>query len=290
MAGAPELSLDHVGYVGRDLAALRGAMQRMGFSCTDPRPLLRAAEAGGAAQAMQQESCHIVLGTGYLELSAVLTDDPGHHLAAYRARGTGLHILALGTPDVDAAEARCRAAGLPVTRASDATRRIDYGLRHGAARFRWFMLEPQAAPDGLVCVVRNDTPELVYQPEVQRHANGALALEELALQVDDLDAACARYAKLPGVGPVRTGPAGAASLALAGGALWLATPAAFTARFGDAAAGLGAPRFGAIRLRVSSLAAATSLLRERGVAWQRRGAEIVVPAAEACGAVLVFAE
>ncbi len=290
MAGAAPLSLDHVGYVGRDMAALRGAMQRLGFSCTEPRPLLRAAEEGGAPQSLQQESCHVVLGTGYLELSAVLTDDPKHHLAAYRARGTGLHILALGTQEVDAVEALCRAAGLPVTHASDATRHIDYGTRHGAARFRWFMLEPQAAPDGLVCVVRNDTPGLVYQPEVQRHANGALALEELALQVDDLDAACARYAALPGIGAPRVGPAGAATLALDGGALWLATPGAFAARFGDAAAGLETARFGALRLRVASLAAATSLLRERGVAWQRRGAEVVVPAAEACGAVLVFAE
>jgi len=63
------------------------------------------------------------------------------------------------------------------------------------------------------------------------------------------------------------------------------------ARFGAAAvAGLPAGRFAALQVRVAQLAAAESLLRERGVACERRAAELVVPAAEACGAVLALRE
>jgi hypothetical protein len=286
------LALDHVGYVGADMGALRATMQRLGFACTDPRPLLREAADGGAPQSLQQESCHVVFGAGYLELSAVLTDDPRHHLGAYRARGTGLHILALGSDDVDARQARCRAVGIAVTAASNAARRIDYGTRHGEARFRWFMLEPHAAPDGLVCVVRNETPELVFQPAVQQHDNGAVALVEMALQVDDLQAAARRYGALLDV-DVDGGAAaraGSVALALQGGSLWIATPAAFQARFGAAAAGIATPRFAAAGVRVTNLAAAATLLRARGVPCERRGAELVVPAHAACGAVMVFTE
>ena len=54
-----------------------------------------------------------------------------------------------------------------------ASRAVEYGARHGEARFEWFMLEPAASPEGLLCLVRHETPGLVHQREVESHPNGA---------------------------------------------------------------------------------------------------------------------
>ena len=62
-------------------------------------------------------------------------------------------------------------------------------------------------------------------------------------------------------------------------------------RFGAAAvAGLAPGRFAGLQLRVAQLATTAAWLREGGVPFELRGAEVVVPAAQACGAVLAFRE
>ncbi|MCS6946335.1 MAG: VOC family protein, partial [Steroidobacteraceae bacterium] len=197
------LTLDHVGYVGRDLAPLRAAMQRLGFAPTEPQPLLAVDPATGRDVPLDQHSCHVVLERGYLELSAVLTRDPAHHLAPWLARGTGLHILALGSDDPAALRDRCLRNGLPCSAVAAATRRIEYGQRQGIARFQWFMLQPSATPAGLICFVRNETPQLVYQPEVSRHPNGAVALEEIYLVSPDVQRFSAQHAVWLGRAPTR---------------------------------------------------------------------------------------
>lgn len=305
-------TLDHVGFVAPRLAPLVESMRRLGFATTAPRPLLRVDAASGASVPLHQESCHAVFASGYVELSAVLTDDPAHHLAAWRARGTGLHILALGSEDPDADFRRCSAAGLPCSAPADAGRRIEYGARHGDARFRWFMLRPEASPEGLLCWVRNLVPELVFQPEVTTHPNGVLSLDEVVLQVNSPGAVAQRLAlasglvpRQPGAVPARDAakpqagsgvvPAGEQATQRfelgGGGALTIATPEALRERFGaDALAGVATGRYAALGLRVRDLAVAAALLRGNGVACERRGAELVVPAAAACGAVLALRE
>ncbi|MFO1456624.1 MAG: VOC family protein [Steroidobacteraceae bacterium] len=297
--GAP--TLDHLGFVGDDLDRLVGAMRRLGFATTTPRELQRESPSGGAPVSLHQSSCHAVLPQGYLEFSAVSTDDPAHHLAAYRARGTGLHILALGSVDPDGDWRRCRDAGLPCSEPAFASRAIEYGLRHGTARFRWFMLAPAAAPEGLLCFAHNLNPELVFQPEVSSHPNGAQALVEVMIQAPSTRELAPRFGALLGVAALpapepdgRAAPGGAEVLRfpLAGDAcLTVLSPAAMRERFG-AAAVAAAPvgRLAGLQLRVARLATTAACLREGGVPFEARGAELVVPAGEACGAVLSFRE
>ena len=229
---------------------------------------------------------------GYVELSAVLTDDPAHHLAAYRARGDGLHILALGSPDPDADWRRCTAAGLPCSAPAGASRRIDYGSRHGEARFRWFMLQPQASPEGLLCLVRNETPELVFQPEVSRHANGTEALCEVIVHATDPAALASRLSTVTGNAPdpIRSDPTHALRYTLdGGGSLTLLSSAALHERFGaDAARNVPTDRFAALQFRVHDLVATAALLTRNAVPFTRRGPELIVPPAAANGAILAF--
>lgn len=282
-------SLDHVGFVGSSLEPMRASMQRLGFLPTEPRLLMRVDTATGELVSLGQESCHVVLEAGYVELSAVLTADPSHHLAAYLPRGPGLHILALGHDDVDAAASAAAAGGVPCTAPAGAARRIDYGLRHGEARFRWFMVEPQASPEGLVCVVRNLTPELVFQPEVMAHPNGALGLAEVFLRVADPVRAARRFEALLGTA-AEPAEHGGLQFSLAGGRLTLSDGAGLERRLGPCVAQIPDGRFAGMRIRVADLTTACAALERGGVPAHARGHERIVTPPQACGAVLVFTE
>jgi hypothetical protein len=282
------LSLDHVGFVGRDMTRLSEQWRRLGFAPTEARELMAGRPGTAGHRPLHQQSCHIVLRTGYIELSAVLTDDPAHHLAPWRARGDGLHILALGDDAVDARAAACRAAGLPVTEPAEASRRIEYGTRHGDARFRWFMVQAQAATEGLVCYVRNETPELVYQDAVAAHANTAAALAGTLVATSELDAARRRWTRLLGRGPDRADAAQCDWDLAHGGTFGLATRAALAARFGRAAYDVGDERLACVRLGVRDLGAARAALAAGDVLHEVIGGAIVVPPAAATGAILAF--
>lgn len=273
-APAGVVSLDHVGYVGASMPALRATMQRLGFAPTEPTLLMRANPHSGALESLQQESCHAVFGRSYIELSAVLTADPAHHLAAYRARGDGLHILALGAADVAAAHAHCIEHGVPVTAPARAARRIDYGNLHGEARFEWFMVLPASAPEGLICWVRNLTPQLVFQPQVSRHPNGAVDVVEVQIETQDPESAAARYAGWLGVAPARTNDG--LLFELEGGSLRL------RAGSRDGYTGLV--------VQVQDLAACAALLRAADMPLRAEPGRLTVPAAAAGGADMAFVE
>jgi hypothetical protein len=280
-------TLDHVGYVAADLDALRAELLQLGFAPTEPRELLGIDAATGASRPLGQRSCHVVLGRGYIELTSVDTPAPTHHLATWLARGAGLHILALGSDAIAEEQARCAAAGLAVTAPARASRRIDYGERHGDARFEWFMFAPRETPEGLLCYAHNQTPELVYQPSVQQHPNGAEALTEVVLLCEDLVAARFRWQRLLGVAP----HLGLHELRfeLGGGDVTLCDMAGCQARFGALAPDSASrDRFVASVVSVRDPDACEHVLRAAGVEPARRGAQRIVPLRKAGGALLVF--
>ena len=83
-------------------------------------------------------------------------------------------IVAYGSKDLRSWRAQCSEPG--VSEVMTASRVIEYGERRGDARFLWCMRDPARTPAALECVVEHLTPELVFQPAVQRHRNGAKAL------------------------------------------------------------------------------------------------------------------
>jgi len=175
--------IDHVGLVGRDVHAMRVAFERLGFITTAPKLLMRWDAKTGKRESLQQECAHAILEESYIELSAVLTDEPSHYLAPFIRRYQGLHILALRSDDIDADYGRCARAGLEPTLVTIATRDVEYGTRHGAAQFRWFTLPPEQTPGGLLCYVHNHTPEIVFQPEVMAHPNSAIGVHGVTIVV-----------------------------------------------------------------------------------------------------------
>jgi hypothetical protein len=174
-------AIDHVGLVGRDVHAMRVAFERLGFIVTAPKLLMRWDAKTGERESLQQECAHAIMEQSYVELSAVLTDEPSHYLVPLVRRYHGLHILALRSSDIEADHLRCVRAGLEPTAVSIATRDVEYGIRQGAAQFRWFTLPLERSPGGLVCYVHNHTPEIVFQPEVMAHPNSATGVHGVTI-------------------------------------------------------------------------------------------------------------
>jgi hypothetical protein len=279
--------LDHLGLVVRELEPAREAWRRLGFAPTEPKPLLGVG-ADGAPVPLGQVSCHVVFAAGYVELTAVAGDDPTHHLARYRGRYEGLHILAYGAGDVAAVRERAAAAGLAVTPVMHARRAIEYGARRGDARFRWCMLDAAQSPEALVCVVEHETPELVFQPEVTAHPNGAIALEGATLVVAAPEALAARHEALTGARA--RGTAGRLRLDLGTEWLEIVTPAEFARTHpGPDARPPALPWFALLRVRVRDLGVARAWFSAHGVATRETPDGVCwVPPAATGGAVVEF--
>ena len=269
----PDASLDHVGIVGGDLAAMRAALQRLGFFVTPVAELHALQPDTGAVIKLGQQSCHAVLRRGYVELTSLMTDNPQHHLAAYRQLGDGIQIVALSTHDIGMTHDACIAGSLPVEPIQLARREIAYGPRSGTAHFQWFMLQPSASPYGLVCWVNNLTTELVYQDAVMHHPNGAASLEAVLI--------CAAAAA----------PARRIFTSLGAKSVdqlrWM-TPGAWCAMFGESGVAQARERFAGMVIRVADLAATAAFLRRAGSAATQLNGRLYVPAREACGTAIVF--
>ena len=278
-----QLFLDHAGVVGGPESSLSEQWRRLGFSVTNPHELLGSAEQGHAA--LGQTSCHAVLGQGYIELSRVYSLDPAHHLSSYLRRGAGLHILALGTQDIDAARREFANAGVPCSAIAWASRNISYGERHGMARFQWFMVSPDAAPEGLLCVVRNHTAELVYQPQVMTHPNSAVALRGMVIACHDVSKAALRYQGLLGVAPQSLGED--QCLILQGGQILLREISVCAELHGtDAQA--AQDRYAALLVAVRDMSQTRAWLQSQHVPFTTHGDALQLSAAHGGGAALVF--
>lgn len=196
MSGDHKIQLDHVGFAGASLEAMRQEWQSLGFAPTEPKPL-RSVDQQGRAIELDQYSCHVMLARGYIELTEV-AEARGHHLEPWLGRGPGLHILAFGTTAIDTW--RARQAGEEYSAVMTAARHIDYGSRNGEARFRWCMRDAKRTPWALECLVEHLTPELVHQDVVEQHRNGAQALRLITLESPQPAALQAEFARLYGVG------------------------------------------------------------------------------------------
>ncbi len=283
--GSEAIGLDHVGFAVRDLSPLLKCMQTLGFTPTEPKPLLGVDPDSGQARSLGQDSAHLVLRSGYIELTAVPDPAAGNHLEAFLRRYQGLHILALHADDPAKARDRLIQAGVPVTPLAQASRRIEYGERTGEASFSWCMIEPGAFDAGLLCVMRGHTPELIYQPAVQQHANTAFALRGVTLLSAEAPRHAEIFARL--TGQVSYREAGAWIIPLRAGELRIYALEDAPELHASTAAGRH-PCLSGVTIAVRELAVLQRVLEQQSVAFDRQGAALLVrPAAAGC-AVLEF--
>lgn len=273
--------LDHIVVLVRDLAAAADNWARLGFTVS-PR--------GTHSEHMGTGNHTIMLGPDYLELLGVLhptpLNAPSRRLLEQRE---GVERTAFRTTDADAAVADLKARGVAALGPNDFGRPVD--LPDGTkseARFRTFLWPVDQRPGGMrIFACQHLTPEAVWIPELQKHANTARRIVEIDLLADDPEVSAAFLAKLidgavereaedvfrlwPGFGK--------------GDIVMLGRKAA-EARFPAAALqGFKGEGALAIVLEAADLGAAARVIGARGIVETDR---VIVPCGEANGVVVQF--
>lgn len=229
------ISLDHVGIVGSSIDELRREWLSRGFFVTEPEELMALDPTTGRPVSLGQHSCHIIFEHGYIELTAVDIITPKHHLYPWIRHDVSLGIIAIGADEIESVHTRFIHTGVSVGSIAKASRPIHYGARRGDALFSWFALDAASTPEALVCFVRNERPELIYQAEVQRHPNGARALESVVICANQPESVATRYSTYAASPSEQIAP-GLLRCALQTGYVWIGTAAALSQQFGNEAA------------------------------------------------------
>jgi len=175
--------IDHAVILVRDLERARASFARMGFTLT-PR---------GVHSLGSQNHC-IMFERDYLELLAVPRPHPAlQAFSDFLAHGEGLAALALATDDAGGLRAEFAADGIGADAPLDFARPVG---DLGEARFRIVQLPPEATPGCRAFACQHFTPELVWRPDLTRHAVGATRIAAVALVAEDVSGAAAAYGRL----------------------------------------------------------------------------------------------
>lgn len=289
---SPPPGIDHIVLCVRDLEKARDQFNATGFTLTPP-----AKHPFGTGNSLAQ------MGSSFIELLAVTDPEriPPHgdgrfSFAAYNAeflsRREGMSMLVISSENARADEERWRKAGLktfePVYFERAAT--LPDGSEAKVAFTIAFVLN-EDMPDAVFFCCQQHAPEVFWQPDYQRHQNGARDFSSVTLVAEEPQRHAGFFTQLFGRGRVNVdGDRLKARSAL--GEIQVITPAAVSTRFGgiaDRNSGTEA-RFVAAAVRVTSLSAADACLERGGIDRQRIQDRIVIPPRAACGLVLELVE
>ena len=221
----------------------------------------------------------IVFGTDYLELLGYPPGNPPPTRPELATYPVGLMATVLATPDADAARADLLSRGLQPRPVQALSRPVDLGRGLVQdATFRVTRLEPDAVPGTWFYYCQHLTPELIWRPEWQTHANGANALFGIDITVPDLATALPRYRAclLDDMPETIGGSASSAILPLRDCNLHLRQAA-------------GPAHMCGLTFRVDSIQPVTAILQRAGIAFDRAGESLLIDPVTTFGAKIQFA-
>lgn len=279
--------LDHIVHAVRDLDAAADLYRRLGFTV------------GARNRHPWGTHNHIVQLPGFfIELLTLaepgkLGDDGfsnlfGAYTRDFVARHEGLALLILESQDARADEAAFRAAGVP---ASDVMRFEREGKRPDGSpvkvAFSIAFAEDKLAPDIHFATCQQHYPENFWNPAFQTHANGVTGIAGVVV-VAEAPAQHRAFLEIFAGAPARQDENGF-SVATPRGVIEVATPDAFTRRFGVKAPDLSrGARLAALRFRTTDADLIQAGPDFMGIAGLYAGNPAVIGAEDALGAVLVF--
>lgn len=285
MPGGP----DHIVHVAGDLDALSDIYTRAGFTVG-----VRNRHPFGTHNRIIQ------LDDFYFELLAIAEPERiqphgaqafsfGAYNRDFLRQHEGLSMLLLKSSDAAADAKAFDAAGIGGFKTFDFARE---GKRPDGSvvklAFSLAFAQDPASPEVRFAVCQHHYPENFWNPDFQRHANGAKRLLGVVLVADRPAAHAAVLSALAG-GVAPQPEADGISVQTPNGEMSVITPAAFRARFGVAPAIAGeGMALNALRMSVADLDATSAILQKGGVPATRHGKAIVVPPTAASGATLVF--
>ena len=140
----------------------------------------------------------MVFGSDYLEL--VGGEHGANPIRREVADGPlGLNGLVFRTDDADACFAALQERGSAAEKPLDFSRPVRIDGRDEAAAFRTVRLKPGAAQGGRVYFCQHLTPQFVWRPEWQSHANGVDRISEFTIVVPDPGQEARAYSSMLGV-------------------------------------------------------------------------------------------
>ena len=281
----PVKGVDHAFLLTDDLDAAADQWRRLGFTLS-PRGT-HSVEKGTANHT-------IIFQRDYFELLGVLTPVPGnlHQRETLARDGAGLRAIANRIGDAHEAREALAALGIKTDPVGEFSRPLplpDGGT--GTAAFATTPFSAGEAPRGYIFMCQHKTPDMVYRPELQAHANTARALAGIVAVTDAPEAEAQGFARLYAAGAVgainggfkvTTGPDSAPILLL--------TPAAAAARWSpEAVAATPAGGFAALRIAVTDAAAARAVIEGAGLRTHSGPGGFWVGPQDAAGAIVEFA-
>ena len=273
----PLEGIDHSVIAVRDLDRAEAQFRRLGFALT-PR--------GHHTRLGSYNHC-AMFSEDYLELIALGTKSRPF-LERFLAVREGLSGIAFRTRDARATHARLRAEGFNPADPVEFGRPVEAEGRSGQARFVTTEVDTSRMPGVRVFFCQHETPELVWLPAYQSHANGVRAMLALTT-IDESGEAAATYARLLGkpVEPIADGRA----IVMGSQRLEFVTRASAARRYPrDPLLDLVPPLVASLRFGVADRAATARCLREAGIAaLSTPSGELIVSSASALGAILEFA-
>lgn len=199
-------------------------------------------------------------------------------------------MLVLASPDARADQAAFVAAGLQTYAPFDFSRRArlpDGG--EATVSFSLAFATHPAMTEAVFFVCQQHAPQYFWKPEYQRHANGAIAIDEVVMVADRPGESADFFERLQGPGAVAA-RGKALRIDAGAGAITVTTPTEFTARFDGARISRApcSPYLAAYRVRVADLELCARVMSERGAAFARMGKALQVAPGGAFNVALEF--
>ena len=220
----------------------------------------------------------MMFGTDYLELIGLPADAQGSQSGRPDIENAplGINGLVFKTTDVDEMYAHLQAIGMAGDPPKSFSRPVKLPEGTFDACFRTVHVRHDTFPGGRVYFCEHGTPELVWRPEWQKHANGASAMPEFVVASDDHEREANNMATLLRAKVAGTGDR--LSVPLDGAAISFVTPDAYRARYADLATAMTERPsiFGALVMRVKDLDSIRQIAKAAGVRTIDEAARVVV--------------
>ncbi len=286
----PEVFLDHVGWFVPDIEELAGVMERLGFILTPFVAQQNADPNGGPPVLAGTGNRCAMMQRGYLEF---LTAVPGtetvlsQQLKGALDRYHGLHLVAFSIDDSAGAHERLSAGGFTPQDPVHLRRPLTLGDGSPAeVAFTVLRVPPEKMPEGRIQMLRQETPDLVWQENIIARDNGIVALGGVILCVDNVDEVSDRFSRF--IGRDAEGTSDYRSLSLDRGRLGFATIKGLTERL----PGLKVPTtpfMAAVCLQSGDIGRTRSFLTQAGILTSRLGDHsLLVSPEDACGAGIII--
>jgi hypothetical protein len=283
---AGHINLDHVAHFVPDIEAARLFFSSAGFTLTPFSHQSHRLTPDGPLVPAGSGNCCIMLPQGYIEVLTPTADTPiAAQLNSAIARYTGVHLIAFGSADAGADGDRLRLEGFNPQPVVALQRQIGTPTGEETARFSVVRVPPGTMEEGRIQYCQQHTPEWLWQDRWLTHANGAVALSDVLICVDDPLSVARRYGRFTGLRVDESGPE--LRIDTERGSLLFMTAEYFRGCTGIRAPAL--PWIAGYRLRSRDIGHSRAFFRSGQIDCSDIGRDcLLVPLAPAVGGCLLF--